>query len=60
VNELTGERMINSANIREDIRAIAIQPVGRYAQHIIWSDGHSTGLYGFELLRKLDTSIQQN
>ena len=57
VNELTGNRMIKLEDIREDIRAIAIQPIGRYALHIIWNDGHSTGLYGFELLRKLDASI---
>ena len=36
----------------------ALQPekaelVGRYAVHIAWSDGHSTGIYSFDYLREL-------
>ncbi|MGH9359982.1 MAG: gamma-butyrobetaine hydroxylase-like domain-containing protein [Terriglobia bacterium] len=27
--------------------------VGRYALQIYWSDGHSTGIYGFDYLRNL-------
>jgi len=27
--------------------------VGRYAVQIYWSDGHSTGIYGFDYLREL-------
>jgi len=27
--------------------------VGRYALQIYWSDGHSTGIYGFDYLRAL-------
>ncbi len=53
VNELTGQKMIDIKNISDNIRAVAVQPVGRYALHIVWSDRHATGLYGFELLRKL-------
>ena len=53
VNELTGQRMLDSNRIPETIRALAIHPVGRYAVQIVWSDGHATGLYGYELLRKL-------
>ncbi len=58
VNELTGERTIDPQRIPADIRAVAIQPVGRYALHIVWSDGHATGFYGFELLRKLSSSLE--
>ncbi len=28
-------------------------PVGRYAVQIVWADGHSTGIYSYELLRSL-------
>lgn len=28
-------------------------PVGRYAVQIVWKDGHSTGIYSFDLLRSL-------
>ena len=31
----------------------AIQAVGRYALQFYWKDGHSTGIYSFELLRRL-------
>jgi DUF971 family protein len=31
----------------------AIEPVGNYALQLRWGDGHETGLYTFEYLRKL-------
>lgn len=30
-----------------------IEPVGNYAVSILWSDGHSTGIYRFDFLRRL-------
>lgn len=36
-----------------DIRALAVQPVGRYGLQVRWSDGHATGIYTFERLRAL-------
>ena len=30
-----------------------IQPVGRYALTVRWSDGHATGIYSYEYLRSL-------
>jgi len=33
----------------------AISPVGNYAIKILWGDGHDSGLYTFEYLRKLCT-----
>ena len=32
---------------------VAMTPVGRYAYQIAWNDGHATGIYPVELLRKL-------
>jgi len=37
----------------EPLKATNIQPVGRYAYKITWSDGHDTGIYTLELLRTL-------
>ena len=34
-------------------RARSIQPVGRYAYQIEWNDGHNSGIYTFEFLRRL-------
>lgn len=31
----------------------SIEPVGNYAVSITWSDGHATGIYRFDFLRRL-------
>jgi DUF971 family protein len=38
---------------RKPVTADTIQPVGNYAISILWSDGHATGIYRFDLLRQL-------
>jgi len=53
VNEVTGERMISLDSIDPAVRITSVSPVGRYALHFQWSDGHGTGLYSFDTLRKL-------
>ena len=35
------------------IKPLEIQPVGRYALSIRWSDGHMTGIFSYEFLRSL-------
>jgi DUF971 family protein len=35
------------------VTAESIAPVGNYAISIRWSDGHATGIYRFDLLRRL-------
>jgi DUF971 family protein len=30
-----------------------VEAVGNYAIHIKWNDGHGTGIYSFEHLRKI-------
>lgn len=51
VDEVTGVRTLDPATVRPDVRARAIDLVGRYAIKIAWSDGHATGLYTFTRLR---------
>ena len=53
VDELTGERRVDPATISPDVWPQEITPVGRYALNFKWSDGHATGIYTFEYLRKL-------
>ncbi|MFN3168167.1 MAG: gamma-butyrobetaine hydroxylase-like domain-containing protein [Phycisphaeraceae bacterium] len=36
------------------LRAERIEPVGRYAVRIVFSDGHHTGLYTWAYLREID------
>lgn len=52
VEEWSGRKTIDPATIPDDIRPLAIDPVGNYAIQISWSDGHSTGIYTWETLRK--------
>ena len=37
----------------QPIRCTGMQPMGNYAYHIDFSDGHNSGIYSFEFLRKL-------
>jgi DUF971 family protein len=36
---------------------MVIEPVGNYAISILWSDAHSTGIYRFELLHRLESLL---
>jgi ATP-binding protein involved in chromosome partitioning len=52
VNEITGQRMLRPESVPANITAIGLYPVGRYAFQVLWSDGHATGLYSYDFLRK--------
>ncbi len=53
VDEITGKRTLRRESIKPDIKPMKIEPVGRYAVQVNWSDGHSTGMYHFDTLYKL-------
>ncbi|CAI2718204.1 DUF971 domain-containing protein [Nitrospina watsonii] len=53
IDEWTGEKRIKPGQIPDTIRPIKIKAVGLYALQFDWNDGHSTGLYPYELLRNL-------
>ncbi len=38
---------------KEDVNITAIEPVGNYAVKLVFSDGHSTGLYSWDYLYEL-------
>jgi len=57
VNEWTGERMLDPAKIAPDVLPQKLTSVGRYAMAIHWSDGHRTGIYSYEYLKKLAISL---
>jgi DUF971 family protein len=52
IEEGTGRKLLDPASIPADIRPLEILPVGSYAVQIHWSDGHSTGIYAWETLRR--------
>ena len=53
VDEWTGERRLQRAAVADAIAPTDLQLVGNYALHITWSDGHSTGIYTWDALRRL-------
>ena len=53
IEETTGKKILDPNQVPENVGPMALQLVGRYALQIQWSDGHSSGIYTFELLRDL-------
>lgn len=53
VNEWTGEKMLDPAQIADDIAITHTSIVGRYALNFHFSDGHDTGIFSFKYLREL-------
>ncbi len=52
IEEGTGRKLLDPATIPADIRPLQVVAVGNYAIQIFWSDGHSTGIYTWETLRR--------
>lgn len=53
VDEMSGKRTLKKESIKPDIKPMKVNPVGKYAIHIEWSDGHRTGMYHFDTLYRL-------
>lgn len=51
-HELTGEKILSMDSIPKDISVLKATMIGNYALGFSFSDGHSTGIYTFENLRK--------
>jgi ATP-binding protein involved in chromosome partitioning len=52
VEEMSGRSLLNPASVPEDVWPMSIELVGAYGLRIRWSDGHDTGIYTFEQLRR--------
>jgi len=53
VDEITGLRILDIDGIKPEIVINEMSLVGNYALKIRWSDGHDTGLYTWDHLRRL-------
>ena len=53
VEEWSQRKLLDPASVPADIRAEDYLMVGRYAVQFLWSDAHYTGIYPFDMLRKL-------
>ena len=58
VNEMTGVRTYFVEDAPEDIQPENMELIGNYAVKILCSDGHSTGLYTWDYLKKIQTESQ--
>jgi len=54
VEEMTGRPLLDPASVPAEVYPLEIRYMGRYALVFHWSDGHTTGIYPFDMLRKLD------
>lgn len=54
VDEWTGKKLLNEKEIPSSIFPRRLDAVGRYAVRIVWSDGHDTGIYSYDYLRRLE------
>jgi DUF971 family protein len=52
-DEWTGESLLDPSSVPEALGATRADAVGNYALSFAFSDGHGTGIYTFEMLRKL-------
>ena len=53
VEEWSNRKLLDPATVPADIHAEDYLMVGRYAVQFLWSDAHYTGIYPFDVLRRL-------
>lgn len=53
VDEVTGQLRLVASSVSQNVHPLKIDLIGRYAMSIQWSDGHNTGIYAFDRLRKM-------
>ena len=52
VEEMSGRALLDPAGVADSVRPLSVALVGGYGIRIVWSDGHGTGIYTFERLRR--------
>jgi len=50
---MSGRKMLDPNSIRKDVTPRTVSSIGNYAVAVTWNDGHTSGIYSFELLRHL-------
>ena len=53
VDEMTGRPRLDPDTVPQDVSALDQMQVGNYALQFLWSDAHYTGIYPFDVLRRL-------
>ena len=52
-DEWSGEMLLDPSTISDDTQSSRAEIVGNYALSFSFSDGHGTGIYSFEVLRRM-------
>jgi len=55
-DEWTGAQILDAESVPKDLKSDKAELVGNYAMAFHFSDGHTTGVYTFEMLRKVSPS----
>ena len=58
IHEITGERMVKPDSIPDDVYPVELGYSGNYALKVVWSDGHSSGIFTWERLYALCSHLQ--
>ena len=53
VDEMSGAPMLDPATVAADVQPVEIVPLGNYAVGISWNDGHSSGIYSWDHIRRV-------
>jgi len=52
VEEMSGRRLLRPETVPLDVSPRSVGLVGTYGLRVVWSDGHSTGIYTFDALSR--------
>ncbi len=53
VDEMTGEQKLKQEDVAATVMPQEINTIGNYAIQVTWSDGHSSGLASYQVIRKV-------
>lgn len=53
VDEMSGRPLLDTSKVDPGVYPFSIEHVGRYALRFEWSDGHATGIYPYDMLRRI-------
>ena len=52
-DEMTGETKLQAKSIPDNVKPLGVYPLGNYALSVNWSDGHTSGIYPYHLIKSL-------
>jgi len=52
VEEMSGRPLLDPARVPPDVRPLRLSLVGSYGLRVQWSDGHGSGIFTFDRMRR--------